>query len=98
MNRADLRVLYSKVQTGILLLPWLAAYYGGKGLSAVANAIQDANNRTRKWANPDLYGKAPRRARKLLYRRRTVERLCQRIESQDRMIKRLSGGTTERTP
>jgi hypothetical protein len=91
MNQLDLRVLLSKVLTGVLLLPWLVSYYGGKMLSALAARIEAGNGAVRKWANPDLHGKAPKRARKLLYRRRTVERLAARIEEQQAMIDRLYG-------
>lgn len=50
--------------------------------------IEKANDGTR-WANPDIYPKALKRTRKLLYRRHTVERLSARIEERDRLIRRM---------
>jgi hypothetical protein len=80
MNKWDVRVALSKMLTGVLLIPWLICYYGGKALTRTSKGIESVNGKVRKWANPDLYGKAPLRARKLFYRRRTVERLCEKIE------------------
>lgn len=98
MNKYDFRVLYSKLQTGALLVPWLIAYYGGKWLTALAHGIINLNRRTRKWANPDIHGKAPKRCRSLFYTRRRVERLVEHIEAQDQIIKRMSGDRDERIP
>lgn len=80
MNKWDFQVACSKALTAVLVIPWLLAYHGSRLLSLLAfmaergyRTIEKANDGTRRWANPDIYGKAPKRARKLLYRRHTVE-------------------------
>jgi hypothetical protein len=95
LNQLDLRRLVWAAYFGLTVLPLMLAYFLsisltkiGKWLLAACDGIEHGGKALHKWANPDLYGRAPRRCRRLLYSRRTVEKLCEKIDFQRREIER----------
>jgi hypothetical protein len=103
MNKWDLRRLISGSVTGVAFLPFiiclsigLSLRWTGNGLVSLADSLMARRHKVHVWANPEVYGKAPPRLRKLLYRRSTVERLVNTNESLRRIIDKqqehLNGG------
>jgi hypothetical protein len=87
-NRWDLRRLLSGVVLVVMALPYVLCVYAGTALTALAKGMEVGRWKVHRWANPEVYGDAPPRARKLFYRRKTVERMAGQIESLKRIIDR----------
>jgi hypothetical protein len=95
MSKKDLKRYTSEVIKGSMLglgLPSAAIILVGKAAHPPLRWWCDWTcriyERADQWGSPERYGKAPPRARKLFYRRRTVERLCERIEDLNTIIDR----------
>lgn len=88
INQLDLRRVLIFLAWLVFFAPWAVF----RLLSQVTGGVDHGFSRLwggmHRWANPDLYGDAPVRCRRLVYSRRSVERLTGQIESLNRMVRR----------
>jgi hypothetical protein len=76
-----------------LVCAWLGVFLeeAAKVLERCTKQMVKRQRAVHEWANPEAYGKAPPRLRKLFYRRKTVERLVRTNESLRRILDKQQG-------
>lgn len=88
VNQLDLRRLLIALVFLIIAGPWFAVRLVSTVIGTADRIFCRCWGILHRWANPDIYGNAPVRCRRLVYTRRTVEGLVQKIESLNRQVRR----------